>query len=841
MISWISKHKIQAVVLLIFLVVGLIILLAKAGIAPYLESIVPVLEIVAIILMTVEIILLLISISSHDKASTHVEIPLAPSLPPVKSVSPEGIPTPPDPYFAHPYPLQENFTGRLPERKVLTEWFTQGSCPMFAYVAIGGMGKSALTWYWLQEDIIKQGLAPEGIIWWSFYDREARFETFLIKAIQYASKGKIDAKEIASTRDRMETLNTLLSNNRFLLVLDGLERVLRAYAGLGSPYQGDEVKEDEKEDYRACIDPNVATFLQWLCSGNPKTKTLLTSRLCPKELDGIAGCFEKKLTEMEKEDAVEFFRRQGVKGTRAEIERASEPYGYHPLCLRLLSGMIVKDPKFQGDIIGWTRHNPLPELTGTERQHHILELAYNSLDEKKRTLISKLSAFRNPMDYDAISIFNEFGTEKKFDEALIELVDRGLLFRDAESNKYDLHPIVRRYCYDRLKGKEGVHSQLRDYFEKVPKSEKVESLDDLAPVIELYHHTVNAGRYDESCHLLYERLLPNPLYFQFGAYQLVIDLLRALFSDGEQKPPRLKEEAAQAWILNALANSYGASGQPKKAVPLYEGYIKISKRRQDRLNEAIGLGNLATGAQILLGGLKSAESNLQGSIDLCQEIKDEFQEAVGHQELGQLLAYQGKFEESEKELRRAQVTFDRHVKSVGRTNYVSVVRAYRALRALLMSNVEEALKAAKRASELADVEHYERDIIRAEWLIGAAYLAKGNLEQAEAHLNEALVRDRRINMVDIEPDILLEFAKLRFKQGNNEEGLKLAEEALGIADRSEYRLKQADIHNFLAEFYLDAKNFAKAKEHLEKAKERAECGYVPAMKKAEELARRIEK
>ena len=117
----------------------------------------------------------------------------------------------------------------------------------------------------------------------------------------------------------------------------------------------------------------------------------------------------------------------------------------------------------------------------------------------------------------------------------------------------------------------------------------------------------------------------------------------------------------------------------------------------------------------------------------------------------------------------------------------------------------------------------------------------GDLKEAEDHLNEALVRDRRINLVEFEPDILLEHAKLRFKQGHLAETLKLAKEALGIADRCEYRLKQADIRNFLTEVYLASNHLSKAKQHVKIAKERAECGYVPAMKKAEELARRIEK
>ena len=167
--------------------------------------------------------------------------------------------------------------------------------------------------------------------------------------------------------------------------------------------------------------------------------------------------------------------------------------------------------------------------------------------------------------------------------------------------------------------------------------------------------------------------------------------------------------------------------------------------------------------------------------------------------------------------------------------------AYRSIRSLLMSNVEEALRSAQKARELADVEKVERDIIRAEWLLGAAYILKGNLVEAEKHLTEALTRDRKINLVELEPAILLEFAKLRFKENHKEEALKFAVEALQIADRCEYRLKQADIHNFLAEFYLDAGELEKAREHGEMAKERAECGYKHALEKAEKMLDEIER
>ena len=69
-------------------------------------------------------------------------------------------------------------------------------------------------------------------------------------------------------------------------------------------------------------------------------------------------------------------------------------------------------------------------------------------------------------------------------------------------------------------------------------------------------------------------------------------------------------------------------------------------------------------------------------------------------------------------------------------------------------------------------------------------------------------------------------------------------EALAIADRCEYRLAQADIHNFLARLALDAGNRVAAREQAEIAKERAWCDgpphcYKPALEEAEGLLREL--
>jgi tetratricopeptide (TPR) repeat protein len=777
---------------------------------------------------------------------------------------------PPQPYFAHPYPLQEHFTGRVRERRMLTQWLKADDHPMLALIAIGGMGKSALTWAWLQRDVlglplpgqpkdepaacrVPEDTRPEGVLWWSFYEREAGCAAFLTAALTYASGGQIDPTKIDSDYDKLRELLALLQQRRLLLVLDGLERQLRAYAGLSAAYQGDTLLQDPQGDPNSCTDPHAADFLRQVAALTHGSRVLITSRLFPRELEGLGGCRREELTSLDPEDAVAFFHAQGVKGTRAEIQAACAPYGYLPLALRLLAGMTARPSRMRGDIRATSRLPVLPKLKG-KAQHHILQVAYGALDKRKRTLLSRIAAFRSPMPYDALSHLNPYADDEQFDAALEELTDRGLLF--CAGDRYDLHPIVRQYAYDRLTDKEGVHSRLRDYFARVPKpgKDKVQSLEDLAPVIELYHHTVGAGRYDEASELFRDRV-HNLLYYRFGACQTVIELLSVLFPDGEGRPPRLKEESAQAWTLQALAISYARSGQPQRAVPLAEASNAIDERRAHNQGVAIGLVTIAA-QQVTLGDFAAAEANLRRAIELCREVGDEWNEAIGHQELGRLLAYRGAFDEAGREL-------DTSLASFGKLTHVQgqcVTWVFRAERALLMGDGKPALTAARRAKELADevaTTRYpiERDIIQAEWLLGAALVALASeegeprdeaLAKAEAHLTEALTGCRRTNLVYYEPDILLAWARWHRARGNREQALRDAQEALAIADRCEYRLKQADIHNFLARLALDAGDKKGALHHTQIARERASCDgpphcYQPALEEADRLLAEAER
>ena len=802
-------------------------------------------------------------------------VPPEAPLPAVAALPPDFVPA---------YPLQANFTGRVKERKALTTWFMAKKDPVYALVAIGGMGKSALTWVWLLQDVLGQrefgaeacqideADRPEGVLWWSFYDTRATFPAFLERAIAYASGGAIDPKDIPSESERVDTLLDLLRERPILLVLDGLERRLRAYARLDAAYQGDAVDETQAS-LRECIDPHFATFLASVASTPMPSRILITSRLMPRELEGaddnpLDGCCKEKLEGFDPADAVAFFRTEGIQGTRAEIEAACGPYDYHPLALGFLAGVIKKDRRTPNDIRVAARHPVTADLKGRAK-HHILVVAYDELNRTHRKLLSQIAAFRNPIAYETLAILNPYKAgkrEQKFNTALDELVDRGLLLFDAPPEggpaQCDLHPIVRQHAYGRLTDKQGVHTRLRDHFSAVPAPEdsvKVARLEDLNPIIELYHHTVRAGQLDEAFRLFRDRL-SDVLYFRFGAYQTGIELLCALFPggeplthDGKAVLPLLEDEDDQAWSLNDLACSYGLSGQPRCAVPLTELSNVVDERRGNETGVAIGLGNLAQ-QNMLFGQLAAAERNIRRRIHLCREIKDEWQEAVGHRELGRLLAYQGTFGEAGRELDQAGKVF----KGRGHSQSEGLATACRALRSLLMGNGQDALEASRRALELWHATArtqfpYERDRVEVEWLLGWASTALADeepaqasdlLAEAETHLTDAITRCRRINMVDHEPDILLAWARWHRAKSNAPAAYALAVEALGIADRCEYRLKQAEIHNFLARLALDAGDRATARDHAQRARDYAWCDgpphcYKPALDEAERMLEEV--
>ena len=748
--------------------------------------------------------------------------------------------TPPSWNLVHPYGMPPNFTGRVDERKMLTDWLNNDNeNRLFILRALGGFGKSALSWHWLTHDVDSKQWTR--VLWWSFYEGDASFEHFIEETLKYL---KIEVPQ--GQRPQVDKLLEAMKSQKILLIMDGFERALRAYSSMNAAYQGDEEPKPEDSQYD-CININAQIFLQKVCSlPNMKSKVLITTRLTPRAVkthdELLQGCFEKELKEMDKADAVAFFHAQGIQGNRTEIEAACAPYGYHPLSLRLLAGRILKDFENPADIVVAQKLKIDGDII--QQKHHVLEVSYNSLPPHEQKLLSTIVCFRSPVELKTLQSIAE--NKDSLDNDLHDLVQRGLLHFDEKNKKFDLHPIVRRYAYDRLTAADrtGMHERLVNYFEAIPKPTKVEKLEDLASVIELYYHTVMAGELDKACNIFDDRL-DEVLYFQFGAFQIQIELLRALFPNGEDNLPQLSMEEDQAWVLNALANAYGVSGQAHPSISLSEGYIYISEKQNNKNELVIGLGSVAT-EQLNIGALKEAESNLRRRINLCREIGNVEREAIGYQELGRLLSYRGLWDEA----------IDTHkngaslAKELENPQIICVISAYRAERAIFMKNVQGAIQQAETSKTLADISYPElgvilRDQIRSNWILGSALRLNRQLDLAEQHLSDALTDARDINMVDHEANILLDLARLRYDQKNYEEAKSLADEALLITERCGYVLQGTDVNLFLAQYALEQEqDKAKAKEYAEEAKKLATCDgppyyYKVAYEEAERMLERL--
>jgi tetratricopeptide (TPR) repeat protein len=683
-----------------------------------------------------------------------------------------ATPTRADWDLVHPYGMPPNFTGRLAERKMLSDWLEGEGPALLVLRALGGFGKSALVWYWLLHDV--DPTQWPRTVWWCFYEPDASFERFLTSTLRYFGA---DPRPLGP-REQVEELFTVLRRPGTLLVLDGFERELRAFSGMGGAYQGDMESIGQYGDNRDCVNLTAEIFLRGVTSlPDLKGRVLLTTRLRPRMLEThsgelLVGCKEKMLMALEPKDAIDFFQAEGIRGHRGEIRTACEPYGFHPLSLRLLAGLILRDVHMPGDIAAARKLDVSGDLV--QRRHHVLEQAYESLTPARQKLLSRIACFRGAVGYEAITAASREGSSKKLDESLLDLVGRALLNHDVSNRRFDLHPIIRRYSYDRLGSEEqqATHSVLSEYFARVEQPRTIQKIADLTPVVELFLHTLKAGKCDEAFGIFRNRI-SRETYYQLGAYRLSIELLQALLpaSTEDTSFPKLSSQTEQAWALNELANSYSLTGQPLRAESLFKLCNELHKKSGAKEDAVISLQNLAYMAQIPIGALRSAEDKLLQSISLCRNLEIRnggYWEAVGQASLARVLGFRGDYAEARQALARALELFQ----SLWSFQGEAVTRADQSFLHLLLaragvkSQLTQALAAAGESLQLANEtalrEHpYPHDFVRAHWLLGTSFRELGMLSDSEHHLSKALIQCRRMDMIYKEANILIDLGHLR--------------------------------------------------------------------------------
>jgi tetratricopeptide (TPR) repeat protein len=778
------------------------------------------------------------------------------------------IPASPEVFIAHPYTLLQTHTliGRQPELELLTDWITgkeleadgrraaADSVRIMSVVAIGGMGKSALTWKWFNDIAPQEMQSLAGRMWWSFYESDATFENFVTRALAYVTRRPVEEVQRIPAPERETQLLAALNREPYLLVLDGLERILIAYARMDASHLDDSQVSKER-NLRKTADPRVGSFLKKLAQMK-NSRILVSSRLYPAELetdggDPIPGSFKCNIIGLADEDAVELWRAFKVTGSRDELLPVFATFGKHPLLIQALAGEVKRYHRAPGNFAEWRKANPQFEPTKFPRLQdamaHVLEFALRGLDEKSKRVLHTIAAFRMPTGYDTLAallvkrdgekkrpkkkgkgkqakISKPCTEERELDAMLTELENRGLVGWDKRANRYDLHPIVRGVVWGGLgeDTRRGVYTILHAHFEALPMIDdysQVNSLEDLTPAIELYNTLIGLGRYDDAALLFYERLDDATLY-RLSASRLRVELLEMLFPDGMDQPPLLGRPDARSYTLNGLSQAYNSAGQPGRAVQLVrrasEAYTDVEEGR------SITLSNLSR-ALAICGALYHSEVAAHRGLIITRKQDDHFWEAGCLHWLGSTLGARGVANESESSLQRALRLFGAQFE----TQPQGVLNSHVAQRALWFREFAVALSLANRAWELAQVRNFESDLIEAARRQGEASLGLNDFATADERLHHALTRARTVNLVEEELPALVALAELRRRQGEVTAAREFLDDVWEAAERGPYPLFHADAYNVLAQIERDEGNKSAAVEAATKAYRLAWCDGPP--------------
>jgi tetratricopeptide (TPR) repeat protein len=598
------------------------------------------------------------------------------------AAAPREAPRPPELYAVPSYVLTDRFIGRSSELDRLDAW-ARSSDAVMVVEGIGGLGKSAVTWEWMNTRA--PAVIPDlaGRVWWSFYEKGTSMVTFVRHALAYVTGQDPEAlREGWSHHQRGQRLLTELRRRPFLLVLDGFERVLTAYHRLDKAQVRDDLVAGA---LRECVNPRDGELLMQLLRCSP-SKVLISTRLFPSGLEDrgsrrpALGVARHRLDGLSPPDALTLMRHAGLAGDERAMLAFAEQFGRHSLLLKIVCGMVADYRRRPYDFDAW-RADPnhggglrLSEVALTQRYTHVLHFALAGLGETVRRLLCRIAVVSESASYDMLALINPFRPEPvyqpehpsswmwswdrmsdeekqqrqaayleelaayrlyqdavrraslAFDAALKELENRGLLQWDRASDRYDMHPVVRGYAAELLEAGDRTETfnKVLDHFASLPPDD-LEAATELAHVahsLELYRCEVGAELLDHAAHFLRDGLAFT-LYAHVGAHAVLLELLKPLFQDDLKGMPCLYAPSDRAYVLNCLASAYSGLGRWSE-VPA----VLANKLRLDA--EAWRWGEAATALRNLRLALDRLDRRADAAAALS--LARELSEAIGDED-----------------------------------------------------------------------------------------------------------------------------------------------------------------------------------------------------------------
>ncbi|HJR08940.1 MAG TPA: DUF4062 domain-containing protein [Pyrinomonadaceae bacterium] len=787
------------------------------------------------------------------KASAAVANRLAHKMPSTGGLS-KPVPLSPDKISTSRLPVTgRDLFGRDEKLKQLDEAWDSQDTHILSLVAWGGVGKSALVNHWLGAMARDNYRGAERVYAWSFYsqgttDRAASADQFIEAALTWF--GDPDPNK-GSPWDKGERLARLVGAHRTLLVLDGLEP-------LQHPPGADEGR--LKDQALQSLLRGLAASNKGLClistrvpvtdlssfEGSTTTRIDL-EHLSPEAGAQVLTAQGVKGTQTELEQASTEFGGHSLALTLLG-SYLSDVYG-GDVSRRTEVSDLEGDVRYGGH--AQKVMASYEKWFGEGAELSVLRMLGLFNRPADKDAINALRAAPAIPDLtDALQGLNE----QKWQQVLSRLRRAKLLAVPSpnQSSTLDTHPLVREHFGQQLKqtdpdawreGNSRLYEHLRDTTKEFPKT-----LEDMAPLYAAITHGCAAGRHQEALDEVYWRRVQRGKEAfstkRLGALGVELTVLNSFFDSPWQQPVSGLTETARSYVLSEAGFVLRSLGRLKESTQPTQSSLEAYISQKNWEAAAIMTNNLSE-TYLIIGDLSQALIYAQYSVNYADQSGVTFLSMSCRTTLADTFHQAGRsseaedvFSEAEKMQKERQPEFPL-LYSVQGFQYCELL--------MNRGNYKEVEDRAGQTLRWA-MRHGSLYSIALDYLsMGRAYLLQAQREattdfaKATDYLKRAVDGLRQAGTLLFLPQGLLARTELYLVTGELNRAQADLDEAMSIAQRGSMGLHEADCHLGYARLYLARGEKERARASWEKAREMIErMGYHRRDRDVEEIGRELE-
>ncbi|MEP0872294.1 NB-ARC domain-containing protein [Trichocoleus desertorum AS-A10] len=315
-------------------------------------------------------------------------------------------------------PDVEAFYGREPELQQLEQWIVSDRCEIVAIAGLGGIGKTALALA-----LTERVQTEFSFVIWRSLRSAPSFHHLLDSILQ-----PFDPAIPQTFQQRVHQLIQHLQQHRCLLILDGLETVLK-----------------QENTYTLFL-------LTYLLPATHQSCILLTSRERLSELEEVArnraSVRSMTLQGLLQSEAIELLKAGGVTGNQMELLALSRLYSGNPLALKLVTPLIQFI--LGGSIAAFLNQKT---LVLDDRLRDVLNQQLGQLSNLERELVYWLAIWQEPISFCRLQTHLLHSPDLSLVlEALANLERRSLLEKCFSTNEpaFTLQPLIMKLVTEAL-------------------------------------------------------------------------------------------------------------------------------------------------------------------------------------------------------------------------------------------------------------------------------------------------------------------------------------------------------------------------------------------------------